>query len=75
MLSGIALSAKCHRIDLDTMMVKMFLPGVTEPVVSSTIERQETKQSIALTFEEKQEAETWLPWWSVDGPEGCSNGS
>ena len=66
---------KYHRIDPDTMMVKMFLPAVTDPVVSSTIERQETKQSITLTFEEKQEAEIWLTWWSVDGPEGCSNGS
>ena len=44
MLSGIALSAKYHRIDLDTVKVKMFLPGVIDPVVSSTIERQETKQ-------------------------------
>ena len=39
-----ALSVKYHRVDADTMTVQVFLAGVTNPVVSSTVKRQKTKK-------------------------------
>lgn len=39
-----ALNIKYHRVDADTMTVKVFLPALPDPIVSSTIKRQKTEK-------------------------------